>query len=64
MRERDGDVEVVRREGKRRTLAFAYGLFNWELTKGNLAIFLGVFPRCVTSAKGQLLVTLQFFLIC
>lgn len=47
---------MVRREGERSTLAFAYGLFNWELAKGNLAILLDAFLRCVTSARGQLLV--------
>lgn len=58
MCERDGNLEVVRREGERRTLAFAHGLFNWELAKGDLAILLSVFLRCVTSVKGQPLVTL------
>lgn len=53
---REGGLEVVRREGERCTLAFAYGLFNWELAKGNLAILLDAFLRCVTSARGQLLV--------
>lgn len=48
--DREGEGEVMGRE--------AHSLFNGELAKGDLAILLGVFLRCVTSAKGQPLVTI------